>query len=1058
MAKVTPFRGLRLLLYVGAAFLFVAAFFLTLAFFYLRNNVAAITREHLDKLTRDTSLTVSVQRVDIDFWPVPVLIVGDFSLESKDWLFSATTVKLHLAPAALLRGAFTMRGLELERPVLRAGSLDVLRNVAAILPSLSDDGGSPPQNIHLSVKNGQAILAENDAESPLLTDLHLTADMTTANGDRGQCTIRLNGTFYKDAVPLPFFLGGKVLVYDRGGSRGDIYRVDVKDMALRLDNDAVVLDVELTLPEPRRTPHADDTDADPRIIIAPYAPLPAPKVDPEAGDKTGREVGPDAQSRPAEDSGDSFKLRGNLQIQRVSLSRWLGFGRIITPGLQWALNEVTDAVMDFSLDKKGLSVSSIVAHVSGARFTGTGGVKSWVEPVVVLDLKTDRLNLITALPEATGRLPDPPPFVHGTLTPVPDTILKPDETGVSYYIRLGAQILDYGPLLLTDAKVIIEEGKLDEAGRPDTLLTAAAYLYDGSIMAQAVFGGDVQHPYAISAHFRDVNGEELASALSVLPVQSGRMRADVNIKSQGRSLEEFLEKLTGEVEVGVSHGVLRRISAQKNAHKTSPDKSHSQSKIMDFTGLTLDLNLHSAVFDHEKSRLGLNGHWSSVLGRTDYSLRAELAGMLYFGGQEAGDTLHFQNRPGSLSLQFTGDSAQNALVEIKGNFSCLSDKWQVSVSGGRLSAPGIDAEGDMRFFEDGDSLAYKGTVSTHSLNPARMAGFAGSRNSRFWNSVRTLSLMANVKGNTKEIILDNLRVAMDNIALRGFFSAALGKQPSFEFRFVADELSLDRFFQDSGVKLKNYQNYQPWDLRFLRDTRAKGSLRVGRLKFRQFLLQDAQLPMTLENGRLTIDPVTARIYGGPFFGKSVLHFTQSLRFESTFTAEEADLASISRDIPTSTLLGGKMGFKLSLAGELTGVDPMSKAVNGIWRFAVSRGSYQKLDKNGVPKGSPTFYDMVQASGDIRAGVARGNDFTLHDKDIAMNGGGYVDFNTNILDCSFVINMKNLPDIPVRLHGNFKDSKITVNVGKVILNTLGGISKGVFDILGDVVQGAWKFIH
>ncbi|MDR2055854.1 MAG: AsmA family protein, partial [Desulfovibrio sp.] len=424
-------------------------------------------------------------------------------------------------------------------------------------------------------------------------------------------------------------------------------------------------------------------------------------------------------------------------------------------------------------------------------------------------------------------------------------------------------------------------------------------------------------------------------------------------------------------------------------------------------------------------------------------------------GEEA--LLSFQNRPGVLTLQSASANARSALAELRGNFSCMSDKGLISVSNGRFSFAGVEADGDAQLFKDGESLAYKGTISARCKDAARVTDFAGAGSKRLLSGLRSISLTADVRGNMQEIAFDNLHAVIDAISLRGSVFAAFHNQTSFEFNLAVEEFAFDRFFQGNGAASTNTTG-TPWDLRALRDVRAKGMLRVGRLKLRHFLLQDVNIPVALDNGRLTADPLTARVYGGSLTGKSILEFARGLRFESGFSVKGADLEAASRDISSSALLGGKMDFTLNLAGLLTGVGPASQSLNGSWRFAVRSGSYQKLDKNGQPKGKATLFDSARASGDIRAGVSRGNDFVLRGNDLVMRGGGLVDFNNDTLNCDFVINMKNLPDIPVRLHGSFRDSKTTVSVGKVILNTLGGISKGIFDIFGDVVQGAWKLIR
>jgi AsmA protein len=1044
-ARIMPAesRKFRVLLYAVPA-LFLAAL---LAFFYLRNHLAAIAQGYVDRLAYGTHLSVQLPRVDVSFWPAPALVAGDFSLEGDGWHFSAKEIRLRPNLMGALRGAFIPDSLELTNPVLRAGNSAAMpSDIGMLFGPDSEDSGEGPDDIKLTVKNGEVIVVENDVDSPLVSVVDLTAGMIKARDGSRRCEIKMGGGFYRDGMYLPFFLGGDVFL--RGGGRqaySSFHQLAMEDVVIRLDNDAARLDAVLTLPGnapniPDDAPRPALSGAGFHIVVVP------PPAQPGESDGTAE------QRAPAPE--DSFKLEGTVRVLRVSLSRWFGFGRILPPGLQRALDDVTDAVLNFSMDKKGLEVSSIAGHAAEARFTGSGNVKSWAEPKVALDLKTERLELLEALPEAAGRMPSPPFFAHSPLTPVPGAPLRPGETGLGYDIRLAAHFLGYGPLALEDAEVVIREGKPDENGPEDTLLTAAAGLYGGNVQGQAVFGGGARRPYAVSAYFRDVRGEDLSRSLGVLPVQSGHMRAKVNIKSQGSTLGEFFEKLTGRVEVGVGQGALRPLPSEKKTEKISSEQNRNQSGALNFDSLALELDITGAsVFEAEKGRLGLNGHWSSVLSRAGYSLRADLTGMVRFG---EGAFPSFNNSPGVLVLQSSSANGQGVLAELRGNFSRMSDNGLISISNGHLSSSVIEADGDARLFREGESFAYRGMISARCRDAVRAAELAGLGSKRLPGGLRRFFVKADVKGNMREITLDNLQAIIGDVPVRGSLSAAFHNQLSLEFNLAVGEFSFERFFKGNGAAPKN--SAEPWDMRALRDARAKGILRFGRLKLWHFLLRDVNIPVTLDNGRLTAAPLTARLYGGSLGGKGILNFARGLNFESDFSVEGANLDAASRDISTAALLGGKMNITLNLSGHLTGASAASRSLNGSWRFVVRNGSYQKLGKNGAPGGKATLFDSAQASGDIKAGVAHGNDFVLRGKDLVMRGGGLADFNNDVLDCDFVINMKNLPDIPVHLHGSFKDSKTTVSVGKVLLNTLGGIPKGIFDILGDVVHGAWKLVR
>ena len=91
-------------------------------------------------------------------------------------------------------------------------------------------------------------------------------------------------------------------------------------------------------------------------------------------------------------------------------------------------------------------------------------------------------------------------------------------------------------------------------------------------------------------------------------------------------------------------------------------------------------------------------------------------------------------------------------------------------------------------------------------------------------------------------------------------------------------------------------------------------------------------------------------------------------------------------------------------------------------------------------------------------MAKSGDFYLKGQDMTVTGGGWVDLNNETLDCNFTVNMKNLPEFPLRMYGSLDNSKTSIGAGKLLLNTIGGLTMGVVDVLGSVVEGTWKLFR
>lgn len=1079
-------RRLRLMARIFLALILSLVALLAVAVYLLQRNPEALTRHYLDELSARTGLTFRVEAVDVVLLPVPSIAVSNGGVEGPDLHFTVAYATLRPDFLDLLRGRFTPRSITLLRPRLYGKAnlpLADFKTLAARFSARSGEaGGLPalPEDCRLAVVQGQAELTSVDGTRLQLLGLQCRLDVKAPTGISGRvqwgtgllrprdsAPVRLDGFLLEGgtdlAAPLtrtpqltargalrlpPWLAELKFTLHFSGGNSGWTARTDLRGDLLK---DSALLPFFLTGTAAMRD-RQDQTVSLENFHLG---------LGPDSGRLSAR------LSLGGMDSSDRAgpNLAGRLQLHRASLTQWLGFARKLAPGLQLALDNLTDASLDFRLDGKGLVVPNIVVRAAGSRFTGSGGVASWARPEVALDLKTDRVNLGLAIPEAVGKPPLALRFDHGPLTPMPGGPLLPGETGLDYNIRLAAQRVDYGPLVINDALVVISPGKLDPKTRlEDTLLSADGRLYGGSVRGDLVLGGGPELPYAIKMRIRDVDGAALGRALPVLPVSGGRLRGDVAIMSQGRELDEFLSKLRGSVTARAENGALRLPRNTASGTKTTD--------ALAFSGLDLGLKINLAAW--ENGRLGLDGQWQGALQGDGLEARADFNGRFWFSGDGAdGGNLDFQNLPGSLDLRLSPERStlpEGLQARVAGRFSCQAARSQLSVQEAHLSALGVEAHGQALISAGRDGPSWQGRFSAYAPDLNQTLRRARGVSVKLPGPLRALELEAAFKGDTEALALSQLRAKLDQTTVTGSLAASWRKELSLEFQLAADQLNLDSYLEDrkaSAAKGDRAGTEAPaqkkaagkaWDLRFLRTFRAKGELRVKALTAWRFKLHEVRLPVTLEKGRLTCEAVTGRFYGAPLHSRGFVDFTQGMTFENSLSVENFDLTAASKDRGGSAALGGRASLSSEVRATLTGPGQLPKALNGRWRFTVLEGVYQQREPDGQLKGKVTRFDAAGASGNIAAGVARSSDFYLKSPDLKVNGGGWIDLNNETLDCNFTVNMKSLPDFPLRLYGSLSDSKTSIGAGKLILNTLGGITQGFVDVLGGIVQGTWRLFR
>lgn len=1057
-------RRIRLLLRVFLALLIGLSVLLGTVFYLLQRNPEALVRHYLDELSRRTGLVFAVECVDVALLPVPSIAVSNASVEGGGLHFSVAYATLRPDFPALLRGAFEPRNISLLRPRLRGALPLPLGDAEALAGRFGGGGGALPQlpdDCRMTIVQGELDLTGADGARLQLGSLQCRLDTDAPARISGRVflgaallrrqggpPIRLDNFLLEGESDLrkPLTATPKLLVNGtlrwpphlgklrltlnfQAESAGWTARADLRG-ALSRDRELLPFGLSGTAAM-RGGKHAISLE---RIQL-------------ELGADSGELNGTLHLPRTAAGAARGLSLDGRLLLHRASLTQWLGFARNLAPGLQLALDNLTDGSLDFHLDGQGLKVPRIAVRCAGAHFTGSGGVASWARPEVALDLRADRLNLGLAIPESVGKPPLEPRFFHDPLTPMPGEPLQPGETGIGYDIRLSAAGVDYGPLFIEDARVVISPGKLDKNGLEDTLITADGRLYGGVMHGECILGGGRAHAYAISMRLRDVNGAPLGRAMPVLPVRGGRLRADVDIMSQGRELAEFLGKLRGVINVRGEGGGLRL-----------PDAPGRPA----FNNMEVELRARSAVW--QKGRLGLDGQWRGVLDSADLNGQANLDGRLWFGG--SGGNLDFRNLPGSLSVRLSpalSSLPEGLQANLSGDFSCQGARSLLAVDNAHADALGVELRGRAQISGGKGGLAWQGAVSALSPDLNRTLRLAFNAAAKLPPLLNRLSLEADFKGGPDELSLSNIRARLDQSVIDGSLGVSLrAPQPALNLALGVDTLDLNRYIDDKkdarAPKGAAGPSGEKWNFGFMRGFSAKGELRIKNLIGWRFKARELRLPFALENGLLHCGPGTARFYDATLQGRTKVDFNKGLRFESSLAVADFDLAAASRDRGGDSALGGRGSVSSEVRGALTGPGQLPAALDGVWRFTVRDGSYQKRGGDGKLRGKPTLFGLASASGSITAGVVRSEDFILQGPGLKVHGGGWINLNNETMDCNFTVNMKNLPDFPLRLYGNLHDSKTSIGAGKLILNTIGGITSGFVDVLGGVVEGTWKLFR
>ncbi len=235
-----------------------------------------------------------------------------------------------------------------------------------------------------------------------------------------------------------------------------------------------------------------------------------------------------------------------------------------------------------------VTINSLTGMLGAARFSGYASVEGTTKPLVKVNLDFKQLDI------------DTPAAVDSKASPQPqgwsDEAIKLD--GLNYVdaeFQISAAALNVGSLKVAPAKI---EGSLGSGILRMTLSELG--LYDGRAAVGLALDASIPTPiYAMRADLRGVRALPLLTSAADFTSLDGKMQAQLDVRTTGRSQREMIANLSGTTNVDFQDGQIRGLNvAQMIRNLTSSTLSGWQENQVQATDLT---ELH-ASFRIEKGK------------------------------------------------------------------------------------------------------------------------------------------------------------------------------------------------------------------------------------------------------------------------------------------------------------------------------------------------------------------------------------------------------------------------------------------------------------------------
>jgi AsmA protein len=250
-----------------------------------------------------------------------------------------------------------------------------------------------------------------------------------------------------------------------------------------------------------------------------------------------------------------------------------------------------------------ITINSLSGTLGAARFSGYASIEATTKPLVKVNLDFKQLDIDA--PSAADSKPSPQGWSEEPI--------KLD--GLNYVdadFQISAAALNIGALKLAPARI---EGSL--ASGILRMSMSELGLYDGRAAAGLALDASIPTPiYALRADLRGVRALPLLTSAADFTSLDGRMQAQLDVRTTGRSQREMIANLSGTTAVDFQDGQIRGINvAQMIRNLTTTTLSGWQENEVQTTDLTeLRANFRIEKGKAETSDLRLAGPLVRITG------------------------------------------------------------------------------------------------------------------------------------------------------------------------------------------------------------------------------------------------------------------------------------------------------------------------------------------------------------------------------------------------------------------------------------------------------------
>ncbi len=529
---------------------------------------------------------------------------------------------------------------------------------------------------------------------------------------------------------------------------------------------------------------------------------------------------------------------------------------------------------------------------------------------------------------------------------------------------------------------------------------------------------------ALPAVTATIFGNELTGSFSATNATSGQPAIAGELAAQGPDLPALLALFGG------LHGAGSALPGLAESLTAAPDKSFTfgtkfalapKEGRLDLPsfgaralGLTFSGTLNATAFNHPRGGV-VNGHLAlegsklaSLLTALGQPELAKSVHTLKFEAGLEGNAQTLAMRPFVANVEVRGPAGA-APVDLKltGDAKANLARETLSIKNLALTGLGLNLKGDLEATEIKSALKYTGQISAPNFNLREVLATLNKPITGLADpaALTQVGFDTTVQGTAHRYALSGLTLKLDETTLKGDFAVDDTVGRAVNFKLIADRLNADRYLAP-----KNATRAAPvtpeaaavgaaqLPLAVLRKIKMDGKLAIGNLQFAGAKLSKVTVALQGHDGKLSVDPVSADLYGGRYTGVIGLDATGKIpTLMSNSTLAKVAIEPLLVDTTGKSAFAGAVNFEAKLSARGSESSQLLHSLNGQASFAITDGVFRGVDAPAVlraaeliieskslqpvPRGGTTQFQSLTGSLDIQNGA-------LYNHDLQLDGAGF----------------------------------------------------------------------